>query len=259
MGNKRLTDRQFAESTHRYTDPRTGERVTSVTSVVGTFDSGDKLAAGAGAAIKLERAGLDYRQEWDKKRDTGTRVHEYLDLWLNGKMADVRADDDLHMDSFVAWCKTTQPEWLMTERAGVGSVECPAGPCGVCKGIGRLGFGGRFDGIGLWDDTYYLGDFKSGRAYRPELTIQLAGYANFDGLIVYDEEGKAVDLEPLPHIDRWCGIYVRAEGVEVFECPDPAKEADDWTIEQMQAEAFQVFTSLLFTKEWAKQIARKGR
>lgn len=256
---KDLTDLERAEQKHIYLDPRTRERVTSVTSVVGALDSGDKIGRGAYAAAQIERSGGNYRAEWDAKRDTGTRVHDYLDYWLNGQPADVAEEDTAHMDAFADWCDVTRPEWLVTERAGVGSVACMAGPCGVCKWTGRLGFGGRFDSIGEWDNTFTLGDFKTGRCYRPELTIQLAGYANFDGLIVYDDKGRAVDLEPMPYVDRWVGIYVRSNGVEVVEVPDPGKVDGDWTLDQMKAEALATFTALLYAKEWTKQINRKGK
>jgi hypothetical protein len=256
---ERLSDAAFAESKHQYTDPRTGKRLVSVTSVVGAFDSGDKLGRGAAAAAKITAAGGDYRKEWDEKSDTGTRVHGYAELWLNGKTADVPEEDAAHMDQFVGWCDEHRPEWVVTEASGVGYIDCPAGPCGVCDFTGRIGYGGRFDGIGFWDDHFWMSDFKTGKSYRPELTLQLAGYANFDGLIRYDEAGTAVGLDPLPHVDRWCGIYIHADDCYSFECPDPKKEMDDWTIEQMQSEAFKAFSNLLFVKEWGKQINRKGR
>lgn len=259
MARDKLSDQAFADSRHIYTDPRNGQRVTSVTAVTGAFDSGDKLGAGAGAAAKLIRAGKDYRAVWDDKRDIGTRVHGYAELWLNGKTAEVPDEDQAHMDAFAAWCDLVEPEWLITERAGIGSVLCPKGPCAVCKDTGRLGYGGRFDSVGLWDESFWMGDFKTGKSYRPELTLQLAGYANFDGLLVYDDAGMAVSLEPLPHIDRWCGIYITADGVKVVEAPDPLKAQPDWTLEQMRAEAFQAFSSLLFVKSWGNQMNRKGR
>jgi hypothetical protein len=69
----RVSDERYAESRHSYRDPRSGERVISVTSVVGAFDpTGDKLGAGAGAAVKLTKLGIDYRQEWADKRELGT-------------------------------------------------------------------------------------------------------------------------------------------------------------------------------------------
>jgi hypothetical protein len=262
MAQAKLSDRDYAESKHQYTHPLLRRRVASVTSIVSAFDSGDKLGRGAMAAAKLERQGINYREEWNAKRDIGTRVHSYAHLWADGKTAEVPDEDGPWMDSFAAWCREVAPEWILTEAAGVGSticLGCAGEGCGVCLGTGTLGFGGRFDAVGWWRDFFYLGDLKTGKSYRPELTIQLAGYANFDGLIIYDEDGRAVDLAPMPHLDRWCGIYIHADSCEMVECPDPAKACDDWTIEQMQAEAFQTFRSLLYVKEWAKQVNRKGR
>lgn len=257
--SERKTDLETAQERHIYTDPRTGKRVTSVTAVVGAFDSGDKLGRGAAAAAKLERQGINYRENWDNKRDTGTRVHEFAKLWMEGRTAEIPAEDAPHMDAFARWCNVVYPEWLHAEAIGVGTVECPHGPCAVCDDTGQLGFGGRFDAHGLWEDSFWLGDFKTGRAYRRELTIQIAGYAHFDGLVVHDESGRAVDLLPMPHIDKWCGIYITPQSVSVVEVPHPGKVSEDWTDEQMKAEAFETFRSLLFVKEWSKQMERKGR
>lgn len=271
MAQAKLSDRDYAESKHAYTDPRTGMRYASVTSIVGAFDSGDKLGRGAMAAAKLERQGINFREAWDSKRDVGTRVHSYADLLLNGKTAQIPDEDGPWMDSFLAWCREVGPEWLITETPGVGSVPCPmcdgtkvfggpfGTPCVICKGTGRLGFGGRFDAIGYWDSAFWIVDFKTGKPYRPELTLQLAGYANFDGVLVYDDEGKAVDLDPLPHIERWGGLYIHEDSCTLVECPDPGKVVPDWSMDQMQAEAFEAFKGLLFAKEWGKQINRRGK
>jgi hypothetical protein len=260
-----LSDRAFAESRHQYTHPRLLDpkgrplRVTSVSAVVGAFDSGDKLGAGAGAAAKLIHSGQDYRKVWDDKRDVGSRIHGFAKLWIEGRSAEVPEEDMGHMTAFANWCNVVRPEWMHTERAGVGSVPCLGGPCAVCNDTGVLAFGGRLDAIGFWEDLFWLPDFKTGKFYRPELTIQLAGYANFEGFIIYDDDGMAVDLEPMPHIDRWCGLYISPNGVEAHVCPDPNKVSADWTAEQMKAEAFETFKALLYVKEWAKQMNRKGR
>ncbi len=224
----RVSDRQFAESKHRYTDPRTGERLISVTSVVGAFDSGDKLGAGAGAAVKLTKAGVDYRQLWNAKRDLGTRVHGYAALWADGKSADVLDTDAPYLDAFAAFCRAKHPEWIESERAVVSS----------------LGYGGRFDLIGYWDGLYWLIDLKCGKPYRAELTLQLAGYRFADGMIIYDETGKATKLDPMPHIDRAAGLYLDEEGkATLVEC-----NAD--------ADAFEAFKGLLTVKKWAAGLGR---
>jgi hypothetical protein len=233
--------------------------VASVSAVVGCFDSGDKLGRGAAAAVKLVKAGLDYRQLWDDKRDTGSRIHSFARLWLEGKSAEIPEQDVGHMDAFSRWCDLVKPEWVVAERAGVGSVVCPGGPCAVCKDTGFLGYGGRLDAIGFWEELFWLGDFKTGNLYRRELTIQLAGYANLEGFINYDEDGMVLDLDPMPHVDRWCGLHITPSGVEPLVVPHPTKVTAEWSDEQMKAEAFETFRALLYVKEWSKQMERKGR
>lgn len=228
MASNPVSDQRFAESKHRYTDPRSRERLISVTTVVGCFDSGDKLGAGAGAAVKLTKAGLDYRKEWNGKRDLGTRVHKYAELWINNKTADVLESDMPYMDAFADWCREKKPEWIVVERAVVSS----------------LGYGGKFDVVVFFDDAYWLLDFKSGKPYKMELTLQLAGYRFADGMIRYDADGKSVGLDPLPHIDRCAGLYLGGDGkATLVEC-------------QVDEAAFQSFKNLLAVKQWSKTVEK---
>lgn len=226
MMASRVSDRQFAESRHRYTDPRTGERVVSVTSVVGCYDDGDKLGAGAYAAVKLTKEGFNYRDEWDKKRDLGTRVHTYARRWTEGRMAEVAETDMGHMDAFANWINEKHPDWLEVERAVVSS----------------HGYGGRFDAVAYFDDRYWLIDFKTGRHYTPELTFQLAGYRFADGMIVYDADGWAKSLEDMPHIDACVGLYLQEDGTYV-QVEVPAVQED-----------FDAFLGLLTAKNRAKAL-----
>jgi acylphosphatase len=128
---QKVSDKQFAKSRHRYTDPRTGERVIGVTSIAGAFDDGNKIGAGAGAAVKLERAGIDYRREWQNKKELGSRVHGYAQLWVEGRAADIEEGDAEHMKSFRQFINDKKPEWIEVERAVISS----------------LGYGGRFDAV----------------------------------------------------------------------------------------------------------------
>ena len=232
-----VSDERYAESRHQYKDPRSGERVISVTSIVGAFDpTGNKLAAGAGAAVKLTKAGIDYRRQWADKRELGTRVHKYVSLWAQGKSAEIPEGDEAHMDAFSDFCRAEKPEWLVTERAVIGQ-----------------GWGGKLDLIGWIRDAFWLLDAKSGKPYKTELLLQLAGYAGSDGLIVYDDEGMAVDLDPLPHIDRWGGLYLTANGWELVEADKP-DEGDPRTIREVQADALEAFKHIFAAKQWAKGI-----
>lgn len=223
----RVSDRQFAESRHQYTDPRTGERLVSVTKIVGHWDDGDKLGAGAGAAVKLTREGKDYRKIWNAKRDLGTRVHAHAAEWAMGKESQVLDSDLPYVDALALFCKEVSPEWLEIERAVVSS----------------LGYGGKFDAVVYFDELYWLLDFKTGKPYKTELTIQLAGYRYADGMIRYDLAGGALDLEPLPHIDRCAGLYLDGEGgFTLVECP-------------VDEAAFAAFKSLLSVHHWTKELS----
>ena len=236
-----MSDREAAEKRHIYSDPRTGERVIGVTTVVGCFDSGDKIGAGAGAAAKLIRSGVDYRKQWNEKKDLGSRIHEHVARWAEGKTADVLEEDMGHMDAFENFCRAEKPEWIATERAVVGD-----------------GFGGKLDLIGWLPkrESYWLLDAKSGRPYKAELLLQLAGYAGSDGFIVYDESGKAVGIEPLPHIERWGGLYLSGDGTYFLAEPDLPRKDDPRTIAEIQEDAMSAFRHLLAVKAWSKTVGK---
>ena len=237
-----VSDLQFAESKHRYTDPRTGKRLVSVTSVVGNFDSGDKLGAGAGAAVKLTKLGIDYRKEWNDKKDLGSRIHANIGDWALGRSTEVLGSDDPWMDGFQAFCDATKPVWLETERA----VVCSNGRAG-----GRFDLIGEFEWNGSRD--FWLLDPKTGKPYESELELQLAGYADADGMIVYDENGMAVGLEPMPYFARWGGLYLDGSGkatlVEVAKPPQDGSR----TRGEVQEAAKAAFRSLLEVRLWHEE------
>lgn len=230
MAYKRVSDKQFATSKHQYTDPRNGERVTSVTTICEMLDLGGKLRAGAGAAVKLAKEGKNHNDEWKRRADIGTRVHGYAGLWVLGKTADVPAEDGPYMDAFAKFCDDHRPTWLETERPVIGQ-----------------GYGGRFDGIAeLYDDfgerVYALLDFKTGRHWAHPLALQLAGYRFADGMLVYGDDDNASHLEDMPYIQRCAGLYLGDDGEYELH----------WT--QDDEAAFAAFCQLLTVKQWAKTI-----
>ena len=239
---KRVSDRQFAQSRHRYTDPRTGQRVVGVTTVVGSFDAGDKLGAGAAAAVKLTKAGVDYWAEWNGKKNLGSRVHGYASLWVAGRAAEVLETDEGHMDAFARFCDEYRPEWIETEA----------------EVVSHLGYGGRFDAVAWFPPTdalreelgadtpgaFVLLDFKTGKHYPIELALQLAGYRYADGLIAYDEDGWARDLRRMPHIDRCAGLYLTGDGNYELH----------WA--QADEKAFLAFQQLLYVKLWSTTVEK---
>jgi len=225
----KASDRQYAEARHFYTDPRTGERLVSVTSIVGSFDPGDKLGAGAAAAVKLTKEGQNYRSVWDAKRDLGSAVHDLAALWAQGKAADVPEELAPYMDGFEKFCSDCSPTFIEQERAVVHSA----------------GYGGRFDLVAEMSafahaDEFTLLDLKTGKPYKAELTLQLVGYAYADGMVLYDEAGMARFLEPMPHIDTCAGLYLHDDGTY------------DLTWAEVDDNAFDMFLNLLAVKNWAK-------
>jgi hypothetical protein len=230
LTRERVSDRQFASTSHRYTDPRTGERVTSVTTIVGSFDSGDKLGAGAAAAAKLERQGINYREEWNRKRDRGTRVHGYAHLWAAGKTAVIEEEDEAVAQALADFCRHHRPTWIEVEQPVV-SFE---------------GYGGRFDAVVEIDGEFWLLDFKTGRHYPIELTLQLAGYRYADGIIEYDADGWATSLRDMPFIHRCGALYLDDEGFKL----EPVDVGPD---------DHEAFLRLLEVKNWSRGIEKAER
>ena len=225
-----VSDQQLAENSHKYRDPRTGDLLISVTRVVGAYDDGDKLGADAGAAVKLTKQGANYREVWAAKRDLGSRVHKHAADWAQGKTVDVLPTDEPYLDAIQAFSQSLRPEWIAVERAVVSS----------------LGYGGRFDAVAEIGGVSTLLDFKTGRAWLLELSMQLSAYRFADGMVVYNAEGKAVMVEPMPHVERCAGLYLDETGTAKLVEVD-ADEA-----------AFEAFTHQLSVVQWANRMkARK--
>ena len=225
----KASDKDLAENAHKYRDPRTGDLLISVTRVVGSYDDGDKLGAGAGAAVKLTKEGKNYREVWNAKRDLGSRVHKHAADWAQGKTVDVLDTDGPYLDAILAFCQSVRPEWIAVERAVVSS----------------LGYGGRFDAVAEIGGVSTLLDFKTGRAWLLELSMQLSAYRFADGMVVYNAEGKAVMVEPMPHVERCAGLYLDETGTAKMVEVD-ADEA-----------AFGAFCHQLSVVQWAN--ATKAR
>lgn len=219
-----MSDLQYATSKHNYTDPATGQRLISVTSVCGNWDSGDKLGAGAGAAMKLRDAGLDYRVEWKAARDRGRRLHDNFDDWGHGRVTKILDIDLPWAEGMLDWVRANKPVWIEIERHVIGK-----------------GYGGRFDAYAEIDGEFWSIDAKTGKLYEGELELQLAGYNGAEGMIVYNTLGKAVSLEPLPFVTHWGALHVQAEGTQLIEvAPSP----------EDKAAAIEAFNNLLAVRQW---------
>jgi hypothetical protein len=234
----KASDKDLAEKSHKYRHPETGQLLRSVTSIVHCYNDGDLLGAGAAAAMKI---GPTYRQEWAAKAELGTRVHANIGKWALGKATEVLDTDAPRLDAFAAFCKAKRPEWVMTEFPIASS----------------LGFGGRGDLIGEIEGDSWLLDGKSGKVYLRELALQCAAYANGEGIIEYDAAGNATHLSPMPHIDRWGGLYLGEDGVATL-VEVPAVMLGE-SRSEAQKKAFAAFLHLLEVREWADTQPQKPK
>lgn len=233
-----FSDEELAND-HRYRDPRTGALLVSVTAISGSYDSGGKLEAGAAAAVKLVKSGVDYRQEWDYKRERGTRLHTLIARWALGRSVEALPDEEPLLDAFQAFCLATAPVWVESERAVVSD----------------KGYGGRLDLIGTWHGGTALVDIKTGKPWHLEHRLQVAAYMGADGMVVFDSSGKAVGVEPLPPIDVGGCLYLDESGTatwnELVHKSDDRREEiprSSWDFD----ESFGAFCNLLSVRRWAK-------
>jgi hypothetical protein len=222
------TDKELAER-HKYhwTD---GTPLVNVTAISGLMDLNGKSSAFAGAAVKLTKAGENYRSVWSEKAKRGSRIHAHMEAWLKGEDVEQAEDEKGFLDALEKFIVEHDPE-VIEQEAIV---------------LSARGFGGRFDLLCRIGDEVALIDLKSGSAYPVEGSLQLAAYAHADGIAVFDEDGLLTGTRPMPTID-WCAcVYVHEDGTyDLRRYP-----ADD--------EAFATFCKLLESYRWAQSETMKA-
>ena len=215
------TDLQLAAK-HKYKLPN-GEVAVNVTAISGLLDDG-KSGAFAGAAVKLTKAGKNYRAEWSAKANRGTRVHGHLESFLRGEDIDQQDDEKGFVDALEAFIVDKQPTVIAQEQIV----------------LSNRGYGGRFDLLAEVGGEPALIDLKTGSAYPKEASLQMAAYRYADGIATYDKDGNLATLDPIPEV-AWCAcLYVREDGTYDL-VKYPANE-----------EAFGIFCSLLEAYKWTR-------
>jgi hypothetical protein len=149
-----------------------GERVPSVTTVLGRFkDSGGLIAW----AHRLGLEGKDYRQVRDEAANAGTLAHAAIEKWINGAeeplvdaadetpgvTAEIILKAKSGFNAFLMWANQTKLKVVAQEEALVSE---------------KHRFGGCLDAVLEIDGKLSLGDWKtSNRLYRDYL-CQIAAY-----------------------------------------------------------------------------------
>jgi hypothetical protein len=226
----KLTDLQAAEN-HKYR--LGGQELVNVTTISGLIDDG-KSGGMAGAAAKLTREGINYRQDWDATRDLGSRVHGHLEKWMRDEEIQVPNEEMPFVDALEKWIIDDNPQMIEQE----------------CVVLSSLGYGGRPDWIGTitredWPTGIGIIDLKAGKIYPIEHSLQICAYSRADGIGVYDEEGNLMGLRPLPKIEWGADLYVRDDGTYRLE---RYPITDD---------VFEVFCGLLHAYRWTRNPEMK--
>ena len=149
-----------------------GTKVPGVTTVIGLYDDG-KSGAFAHAAWKLGIAGIDYKEVWGKKRDTGTLCHYYIECdnkenepdkaYLEEFPQDIIDKAETGFLGYLDWTKANVKQVLGSEVQLVDN---------------ELGYGGTIDMPYVnTQNKVILGDYKTGKIYDTA-RLQIAAYEN---------------------------------------------------------------------------------
>jgi len=140
-----------------------GERVPSVTTVIGRFKDAGALMWWAWNEGK---AGRDYRETRDRAADAGTMAHAAVECYLRNKPFKFEGEQevcDRARQSFHAFL-----EWAQQTNLVVTHTELPL----VSE---RHRFAGTMDAI-LLGNKRAVGDWKSSNGLYPDYLIQIAAY-----------------------------------------------------------------------------------
>lgn len=197
-------------------------------------------------AVELVRT--HFRRVWDLKAETGTIVHEVALTWARGQEADLEkllaldskgrertwtADERAEVQRRVIGCVDAlelfyleqRPKWRYTEQTVVHpySGYSPEKPYKVDP---KTAYAGCFDGDGeLREHGPGLWDFKTGKRYPTEVTLQVAGgYAHAPLLGHYADDGRLLSVEPYEAPPKRGSIWLHDDGTyEVLELPNGRK------------------------------------
>jgi len=165
----------------QYISKVTGQEYPGGSTIANMLDKGFGMV---GSAVKLTKAGLDYKQVWGEKRDAGSLVHERILQDLTGKEFDEKKytgymieRSNKSMDKYYAWKKSHKIKPIHCEKELISD---------------QLRVGGTIDFIGEVDGKVTLIDYKSGGLYDSAF-IQSAGY----GLIAQENNIQIAQVQIL--------------------------------------------------------------
>lgn len=178
-----------------------------------------------------ERLRKHHRGVWNDKASRGTVVHDLASMWAKGEAVECPEDCLPYLDALERFYDEQQPSWLHTERSVIYSTP-------------GLDYGGTFDWIAdLADGRRVLGDWKTGKRYPIEATLQLAGYRFAEGIGVYSALGGLESIEPMVEVDAAAIVYLHDDGT--YELVDVPADQN----------AHRVFLALRAVYGWNQEMA----
>lgn len=185
-----------------------------------------------------------FRHVWDLKAETGNIVHDVALSWAlgetdvdliplieydrKGETRNWSDDEKLEvlrrvngcLDALELFYLEQQPTWRYVEQPVImPSARFKHGDDYVVDP--KSSTAGCFDGDGhLRDFGNVLGDFKTGKRYPLEETLQLAGYQRSKLLATYDDNGHLSNLEDYDAPKKCVSIHLNDDGTyEVLPLP----------------------------------------
>lgn len=160
----------------------------------------------------VNRLRTHHRGVWDAKAQNGTSVHDFALSWSQGQEVEVPAELDGYMDALEAFYRDNEPVFVEMEQTVIYDEKGQE-------------FGGSFDavmgfGAGEFVDRTLIVDYKTGKRYPIETTLQLSAYRACKKIGVYDEAGQLVSTRPMPATAGGAVLYLHDDGsYELLEVP----------------------------------------
>ena len=149
--------------------------------------------------------GAPYRTR-DAAANRGTEVHKLAERLARGDEVDVPEEVAGHVDAYLAFLEAFKPSAALVERPVFNR---------------KYRYGGTMDMLARTDEMgWTLFDIKtSGSGIYGDIALQMAAYGNAE--VYIDSDG---DEQPMPEVDSYAAIWVRADGYSVYPIDVTEKE-----------------------------------
>lgn len=206
----------FNEANHRYR--LDGRAVPSVTTIINgglpkpalitwaartvaeaiadNAETADGMLARLGRAPMIEALAAVPNERRNVAAARGTAVHELAERVAHGEAVPVPPEMAAMVRGYVEWLDAFEPEVLHTE---------------VPVANRTFWYAGKFDLYVQMCGIRWLLDVKTSRSVYGDTSLQLAGYAGAQVMIVDDTE------RPMPPVDRIGVLHVTNEGTDLFD------------------------------------------